>query len=183
MEGETLQNKKIAMIIAFSNFRDEEYFIPKEIFEEASFEVKTVSTKKGTAIGAGGGDTEVDLTFDELNIDDFDVILFVGGPGAYKYIEDEKAHQIAKEAIEKQKILAAICIAPAILAKAGVLEGKNATVWSSVLDKGPIKILEENGANYVEKDVVVDGKIITANGPHAAREFGEKIVEILKEER
>ena len=83
--------------------------------------------------------------------------------------------------MEKQKILAAICIAPAILAKAGVLEGKNATVWSSVLDKGPIKILEENGANYVEKDVVVDGNIITANGPQAASEFGRKIVEILKE--
>jgi len=46
MEEARSQNKKIAMIIAFSNFRDEEYFIPKEIFEEAGFEVKTVSTKK-----------------------------------------------------------------------------------------------------------------------------------------
>lgn len=172
-------NKKIAMVVAFSNFRDEEYFIPKEIFEKVGIEVNTVSEKKGIAIGAGGGDTKVDLTLDELNVDEFDAIVFVGGPGAYKYIEEEKAHRIAKEAVEKGKILAAICIAPAILAKAGVLAGKNATVWSSVLDKSPIRLLKENGANYVDKNVVVDGKIITANGPHAAEEFGEKIVELL----
>ena len=180
MEGQNLQNKKIAMIIAFSNFRDEEYFIPKKIFEKAGAEVITVSEKKGTAIGAGGGDTEVDLTFDELNLDGFDAIVFVGGPGSYKYIEDAKVHQVVRKAEEKGKIVAAICIAPAILAKVGVLEKKNATVWSSPLDKSPIKILEENGAVYVDKNVVVDGKIITANGPHAAEEFGEKVLEVLQ---
>lgn len=175
-------NKKIALIIAYRNFRDEEYFIPKEIFEKAGLKVITVSEKKGTAIGAGGGDTEVDLTFDELDLDEFDVIVFVGGPGAYKYIEDEKIHQIARSAKNKEKIVAAICIAPAILAKAGVLQGKNATVWSSPLDKNPIKILKENGAIYVDKNVVVDGKIITANGPHAAEEFGKTIVSLLQED-
>lgn len=179
METKGIQNKKIAMIVAFRNFRDEEYFIPKEIFEKAGMKVITVSTEKGTAIGAGGGDTEVDLVLDELNIDDFDAIIFVGGPGAYKYIEDEMAHRIAKEAVKKEKVLGAICIAPTILARAGVLAGKNATVWSSVLDKSPIRLLKENGANYLEKNVVVDGKIITANGPHAAKEFGEKILELL----
>jgi len=172
-------NKKIAMIIAFKGFRDEEYFVPREIFEKAGMEVKTVSTEQGIAIGAGGGDTKVDLTIDDLNVEDFDAIIFVGGPGAYKYIDLETAHRIAREATEKNRLLAAICIAPAILAKAGVLNQKEATVWSSVLDKSAVKILKENGAIYKDQPVVQDGKIITANGPDAAKEFGQKIVETL----
>jgi protease I len=68
-----------------------------------------------------------------------------------------------------------------ILAKAGVLKEKRATVWSSPLDRGPVRILKENGAIYEDKDVVQDGKIITANGPGAAEEFGQKLVEILTE--
>jgi protease I len=58
------------------------------------------------------------------------------------------------------------------LAKAGVLKGKKATVWSSPMDKSPIKILTQNGAIFENLDVVVDGNIITANGPQAAEEFG-----------
>jgi protease I len=65
------------------------------------------------------------------------------------------------------------------LAKAGVLKGKKATVWSSSLDRGPVKILKENGVIYEDKDVVQDGKIITANGPGAAEEFGQKLAEAL----
>jgi protease I len=182
MNEKNSTTKKVAIIIAFKNFRDEEYFIPKEIFKNAGIEVKTISTETGTAVGAGGGDTEVDLTLEELNINDFDAVVFVGGPGAYKYIESESAHRIARETVKKGKILAAICIAPAILAKAGVLKGKNATVWSSVLDKGPIKLLEENGAQYQDKRVVRDGKIITANGPQAAEEFAKEILSALDEQ-
>ena len=170
-------HKKIAMIIAFRSFRDEEYFIPKEEFEKAGFEVVTVSSETGTAIGASGGDTNVDLLMKDLNVENYDAIVFIGGPGAYKYIDDKEAHRIAKEALQNNKILAAICIAPAILARAGVLEGKRATVWSNILDKSAVKILEENGAMYEEKPVVEDGKIITANGPQAARDFAKKIIE------
>jgi protease I len=86
---------------------------------------------------------------------------------------------LAKETIEKDKILAAICISPVILANAGVLKGKKATVWSSPLDKNPIRILKNGGAIYKDALVVVDGKIVTANGPEAAKEFGEALVSLL----
>ena len=95
------------------------------------------------------------------------------------YLDVDKGHRIAREATEKNRLLAAICIAPAILAKAGVLNQKEATVWSSVLDKSAVKILKENGAIYKDQPVVQDGKIITANGPDAAKEFGQKSVETL----
>ncbi|MBU3964314.1 DJ-1/PfpI family protein [Patescibacteria group bacterium] len=170
---------KIAIIISFRNFRDEEYFIPKDIFLGAGFEVITVSSQKGTAIGGSGGEAEIDITFDEIDISQLDAVVFVGGPGAYKYIDDEQVLEIIRKANQQGKLLAAICIAPAIFAHAGVLRGKRATVWSSIMDKKPIKVLQENGAEYLDKSVVCDGNIITANGPYSAEEFGKSIVQHL----
>lgn len=173
-------NKKIAIIIAFRNFRDEEYFIPREIFEKAGYEVKTISDKSGIAVGAGGGDVKVDITIDELKPKDFDALILVGGPGAYKYIDDENIHRIIREFFEQKKILGAICIAPLIFARSGILRQKKATVWSSILDKKSIKILVQEGVFYEEKNVVLDDKIVTANGPDAAIEFAKKLVNLLK---
>ncbi|PIY90899.1 MAG: hypothetical protein COY72_01020 [Candidatus Nealsonbacteria bacterium CG_4_10_14_0_8_um_filter_35_10] len=175
----TLENKKIAIVIAFRDFRDAEYFVPKEILEKAGVKIITVSTKLGMSIGADGGDTEVDLLVKNLNVANFDAVVFIGGPGCLQYLDNENSYKVARETIEKNKILGSICVSPVILAKAGVLKEKRATVWSSPLDRGPVKILKENGVIYEDKDVVVDGKIITANGPGAAEEFGQKLVDLL----
>jgi len=107
--------------------------------------------------------------------------LFIGGSGAQEYIGDENCYRVARETVKAGKILGAICIAPAILAKAGVLEGKKSTVWSSAMDRSAVKILESSGAKYLAEPVVVDGKIVTASGPIAAKKFAEKIIEILKD--
>jgi protease I len=172
-------SKKVAMIIAFRDFKDEEYFVPKEVLEKAGIEVVTVSNSKGAAYGTGGGEVLIDVVLDELEIENYDGVIFVGGAGCLDNLDNEISYQIAQEAVRKNKVLAAICISPVILAKAGVLNDKKATVWSDSLNKEPIKILEENGAVYQDEDVVVDGKIITANGPAAAEEYGQKIVEVL----
>jgi len=182
MPEKTIENKKIAMIIAHRDFRDEEYFVPKEILEGAGAEVKTASNKMGRALGADGGEVEIDLLVKDLNPAEFDVVVFIGGPGCLGNLDNENSYQVAKETVSQNKILASICISPIILAKAGVLKGKKATVWSSPMDRSPVKILEENGAIYQDELVVVDGKIITGNGPGAAKEFGEAIVEVLTEE-
>jgi len=171
---------KSLFVIAFRNFRDPEYFLPRELLAENGVEVKTASNKKGVAIGAEGGEVEVDFLVEEVNPKDFDAIIFVGGPGCLESLDNEKSYNLIQKTAELQKILGAICIAPVILAKAGVLEGKKATVWSSAFDRSPIKILKENGAEFLDEKVVQDGKIITANGPEAAKEFGRKILEALK---
>lgn len=171
-----MQKKKLALIIAFREFRDEEYFVPKEIFKKEGITVITVSNCKGKAIGKMGGEADVDLLIKDLKAEDFNAIIFIGGPGAFDYFENEDCHKIIKKAVLLKKILGAICIAPAILAKAGVLKGKNATIWSSVMDKSGIKILEGMGAKFIKKDVVVDQKIITASGPEAAENFSKKII-------
>jgi protease I len=153
--------------------------VPKEILEEAGAEVIAVSTKKGLAIGADGGEVRIDVSISEIKPENFDAIVFIGGPGAIDYLDNQTSYNLAKGTIEKDKILAAICISPVILANAGVLRGKKATVWSSPLDKNPIRILKNGGAIYKDASVVVDGKIVTANGPEAAKEFGEALVSLL----
>ncbi len=175
-------NKKIVMVIAFKNFRDEEYFEPKEVFERLGIGLRTASNIEGTAIGVDGGEANVDFLVSEVKSQDFDAIVFVGGPGCLDSLDNEVSYKLVRKSFAQNKILAAICIAPVILARAGVLNGKKATVWSSPLDRSPVKILKENGAIYIDKGVVVDGKIITGNGPAVAKEFAEKIIEVLTSE-
>lgn len=170
---------RIAIVVAFRNFRDEEYFIPKQVFENVGAKIIVFSTSVGTAIGVHGGETQVQKTLEEYNPKDFDAVIFVGGSGARELMENSSAHRIAQETVDAGKIVGAICIAPTILAKAGVLTTKKATVWSSPLDKSAVTILKEGGALYKKAGVVIDGKIITAEGPSFAEEFAESLLKLL----
>lgn len=172
--------ENILIIISFRNFRDEEYFIPKEIFESKGCNVKTASNKKGVAIGAEGGEVEIDFLIQDINIADFDAIVFIGGPGCLKNLNNNISYNVIKETLFQKKFLAAICISPVILAKSGQLAGKKATVWNSPIDRSAIRIFKENGVIFKDEQVVQDDKIITGNGPEAATEFGNKIVESLR---
>jgi len=168
--------KKVLMIIALENFRDEELLHPKEELERAGASITITSTKITPARGVLGATVTPDIKLDQVKVDDYDAVVFVGGPGSSIYFNDSRALSIASEAFKKGKITCAICIAPVTLANAGVLKGKQATVWNGdLIDK-----IEGKGAKYVGKPVVVDGKIITANGPAAAREFGRTIAKALK---
>ena len=180
MTAFNLTGKKIALIIAHENFRDEEFQEPHDLFTKSGASVEIVSTSLEEARGMLGKTVKPTMLLSEVSVDDFDAIVFVGGSGATVYWNDETAHKIAKEASEKGKIVAAICISPVTLANAGVLQGKRATVW----DDGSgsyISKLEAGGASYVGEDVVRDGNVITANGPHAAKEFAEAIARALTE--
>jgi len=171
---EELTGKKVVMIIAEKNFRDEELLEPKKILEEEGASVTVASTTLRTATGMFGAKAKPDILVSELKVDEYDAIIFVGGAGASQYWNDSTAHSITREAVQKNKILCAICIAPVTLANAGVLSGKKATVWES--EKGK---LEAKGASYTGKPVEIAGKIITANGPQAAEEFGTTIARAL----
>jgi len=171
-----MTGKKVVMIISNRDYRDEELEAPKRVFESAGVEVKIASTSLSKASGMLGGSTKPDILVNDIKVDDYDAIIFVGGGGSSCYWNDRKAHQIASETVAKDKILGAICIAPVTLANAGVLKGKRATVSS--VEKGELK---SKGANYTGKGVEVDGKIITAEGPSHAEEFGRTILNKLRE--
>jgi protease I len=117
------------------------------------------------------------LKLDQIKVDDYDGIVFVGGSGSSTYFKDKRALSIAAEAFKKDKKTCAICIAPVILANAGVLKGKRATVFPGEY----VKELERGGAVYTAKSVEADGSVITGNGPGAAREFGRAITKALKD--
>jgi protease I len=167
--------KKVVMIIALNDFRDEEIFQPKAILEKAGVEVKVASTSLKVAKGMLGGTVKADMLVSDIKTSDFDAIVFIGGSGARQYWNDAVAHKLVRDAFNTNKIVSAICIAPITLAKAGILKGRRATVWST--EAGQLKVA--GGAIYTGKDVEKDGNIITAAGPFAAGEFGNEIVKAL----
>lgn len=158
------------MIIAANGFRDEEYAEPKEVLENNGVKVITASTVLGIAKGKLGMTTKVDITLKDIKVEDYDAIIYIGGPGSYNYFDDPIAHKIAKESLEKNKILAAICAAPSIFANAGLLKGKTATCFP-----GEAENLKSKGASYTGSRLEIDGNIITADGPESAKIFGEAI--------
>lgn len=176
MGGVTLSGKRVLMVIAPENFRDEELLHTKEELERAGAETTIASTKTGVVKGLLGATAMPDIKLDQVNVDDYDAIVFVGGPGSSVYFNDKQALSIATQMFSKGKKTCAICIAPVILANAGMLKGKRATVW----DGDYVRKIESKGATYTGKPVEVDGNIITANGPAAAREFGRTIAKELE---
>jgi len=169
-----IAGKKILMIVAPTNFRDEEFQRPKAVFEQNQVLVTVAAKGVSEATGMFGARAAVDKDLSEATVADFDAVVFVGGSGASVYFNDPQAQALARDAFSQGKVVGAICIAPSILANAGVLAGKKATCFSSEAGN-----LQNKGATYTGEPVTVDGKIVTASGPEAAEVFGEKIVELL----
>ena len=165
---------KILLIIAPENFRDEELFVTREELEQAGHETLVTSTKKGQIKGVRGGSQEVETLVSDININDFDAVVFVGGGGMRVLFDEADILNIAKEMYDSKKVVAAICIAPVILANAGLLNGKRATSFES-----EIETMESKGVEFIYSDVVVDGKIVTANGPHSSSSFASEINKLL----
>ncbi|MEM2874799.1 MAG: DJ-1/PfpI family protein [Candidatus Hadarchaeales archaeon] len=167
---------KAILIIAPKDFRDEEFFHTKEELERAGIKVDVASSRKGEASGMLGGSVMVGLSLDEVKPEEYDALIFVGGSGSSVYFDHRGALSAARRAHDAGRVVGAICIAPVILANAGILRGKRATVW----DGDFVRMIERGGAKYTGKSVEIDGRTVTANGPSAAREFGRAIARLLK---
>lgn len=166
---------KVLMIIAPERFRDEELFVTKEELEKDGHEIVIASTVKGICPGSRGGFATATLTMNEVQTGDFDAVIFVGGGGSKVYFANDEVLRIAKEMYKKKTVVAAICLAPVILANAGILIGKKATVAGT-----EAKTIENKGAKYMGPGVTVDGNIVTGNAPKSSKLFGQKINELLK---
>jgi len=169
-----IAGKKVLMVIASNNFRDEELFEPKKLIEDAGGKVVVASSSLRTAKGMLGGTFKPEVLLKDVKAEDYDAVVFVGGAGASEYWTDPAAHSLAKSAAAKGKPVCAICIAPVTLANAGLLQGKKATVWSSEAAK-----IRAKGARYTGAAVEVDGNFITASGPDSSAQFGRAIVRAL----
>lgn len=169
--------KKIALIIAFKGFQDQEYFETRRVLESAGYQVDIFSNQVGLAQGTEGGEVKIDLSLDQISLDKYQALVLIGGSGALKCLNNELVHSLIQEALNSRDlILAAICIAPLILTQAVDLKGRSMTVWSSSLDRSAVKVLKNEGVSYLDQPVVKDGQLITADGPAAAETFAQAIV-------
>jgi len=171
--------KKILLVIAHEGYQPVEYGTPKQLFEDAGFEVITASDKPGIATAKDGSTTLVDLTLEEVDPQFYDGIFFIGGPGAMEHLDNADSYELLKLAEVNKIPFGAICISVRILAKAGVLDGKMVTGWNE--DGELPDILSENGAQYAPVDVLVESNTVTAVGPKQAADFAHKIIDLLKE--
>jgi len=133
----------------------------------------TTAGLQGTIVrGARGVKLIADMKMDDVNFDKYDGMILVGGDPGWKNLSMSKR---IMDAIQKyhgsKKTLAAICAAPCILAKAGVLADKRATVYPG---------LERDIPRPRSDKVIADGHIITSQGPGTAVDFALKIVEMVE---
>ena len=174
MSEKRLSGTKILMVIAPTEFRDEELLTPKKLLSEAGAAVTVASTTADEAKGMLGAKVKPDIVLSSAASSDYHGVIVVGGMGAPKFLwHDAKLHTLIQEMNRDEKVVAAICLSGAVLANAGVLQTKRATVYST---PESLQSLKDGKAQYVKEHVVQDGRIITADGPQAAQKFGEAIV-------
>lgn len=145
-----------------------------DVLRRAQADLKTVSISEGLEVtGAHSIKLFCDLTFDCDSLLDGDMLVLPGGPGTNRLYEHQGVASLLKSYSEKGKWIAAICAAPFILGRMGLLNGKAATCYP-----GYEKDLK--GAKVCTERVVHDGKIITSRGPGTTMDFALKLVEVLK---
>ena len=127
--------------------------------------------------GTNGKKYKPDLRLENINANNFTGFVLIGGYGAKEYTNNVTLHKKINDFNKYNKIIAAICIAPVILAAAGLLNGKCATCFIEVKQD-----LMKTDIIYKDSPVVVDKNIITANGPKASFEFAESILFLLNKQ-
>lgn len=175
-----LAGKKVA-ILATDGFERSELFEPKKALEDAGAEVTIVSLNSGEIKGWDetdwGKTVAVDLTVGEANAEDFDALQLPGGVmNPDKLRTDEAVLKFVKAFFEAGKPVAAICHAPWTLINAEVVEGRELTSYPTLRVD-----LENAGAKWTDREVVVDNGLITSRNPNDLPAFNEKLIEEIAE--
>lgn len=179
--NKTIKQQKImakAYIFVANGSEEIETLIPVDVLRRGGVEVKTVSITGSTDVEMAHGVTiKTDLTFENANLDDADLLMLPGGLPGSTNLNDHKG---VREALTKQyndgKLVAAICAAPMVLGSLGIVRGRRATCYP-----GFEKFLD--GAEYTHELCTVDGNVVTGEGPAAALPFAYKLLEMLSTEQ
>lgn len=177
MADTKLAGKKILMAIPPTQFRDEEFFEPKKIIEAAGGSVVVASTTVRTCHGTQGGTVQSQVAIADAKAEDFDALVICGGPSVPEFFwNDKKLQELATAISAAGKVLAAISLSTVVLAKAKLLAGKQATVY--FLPQA-IQELKNSGATYAMEPLIVQDKLILAEGPPESARFGQAIATAL----
>ncbi|UUD62149.1 type 1 glutamine amidotransferase [Pseudomonas seleniipraecipitans] len=176
--SKSLSGKRVALLVT-DGFEQAELTGPKEALEALGATAEILSAKTGKVTGwnhTTPADTfTVDKTFDTAKIEDYDAIVLPGGVVNSDTIRlDEMAVELVKDAARADKPIAVICHGAWILATADLVKGKTMTSWPSLTDD-----LKNAGANWVDQEVVVDGKLISSRKPDDIPAFNQKLIDAL----
>lgn len=171
---------KRIMILATNGFEQSELMEPKKRLEDAGFETVVVSPESGSITGwkekDWGDSVDVDMTLEEAQAGDFDALMIPGGqinPDILRL--EKKAITMVRDFCTANKPVAAICHAPWLLVEADVVQGKNVTSWPSIRTD-----LRNAGANVQDKQVVIDGNLITSRMPDDIPAFSDALIAALE---
>ncbi|MEJ2684058.1 MAG: type 1 glutamine amidotransferase [Candidatus Sulfobium sp.] len=165
---------KVLMISA-DNFEDSELLFPYYRLREEGIDVDIASMSKGKIKGKHGYEIEANRSLDELKPDEYDMLILPGGKAPAAVRKEKKALDIARYFFEKNKPISAICHGPQILISAGLMKGRHATSYKSVAPE-----LKEAGAIYEDKEVVIDGKLVTSRQPSDLPAFMRETIKKLR---
>jgi len=167
------------LIIATDGFEQSELMLPKQGLEEAGIETTVASLEDGEIKGWDNNDwgksVSVDITVDEVGVADYDALLLPGGqinPDILRL--NETVIDLIKEFDSEGKPIAAICHAPWLLIEADIVDGKTVTSWPSVRTD-----LENAGGEVIDRQVAVDGNLITSRNPDDIPAFTEALKDAL----
>ncbi|MDO4319519.1 MAG: DJ-1/PfpI family protein [Bacteroidales bacterium] len=166
---------KRSYIFLATGFEEIEALATADVLRRAGMEVSLIAIHKDRMVtGANGITVAADMLMAGADLADADWLIFPGGmPGAENLHRDAALNDALHAHVKAGGRVAAICAAPAlVLAQAGVLQDKKATCYPGFED-----YLTRGGATHAAGRVVVDGNVITANGPSSALPFGYAIVE------
>ena len=165
----------IAVFLA-DGFEEIEAIAPIDLLRRAGFDVKTVGVGTKFAVGSHGICIAADITADELDTEKVTMAIFPGGmPGTLNLNSAPITDKVIKSVCERGGRLAAICAAPIIFGKRGLLSGKRATCYPGFES-------ELIGAQLLNDSVVTDGSITTARGAGVAIEFAAELIKLLSGE-
>ena len=158
-------------------FEEIEALTPVDILRRAGIEVKTVGVGAKVITGSHGIPVTCDITENEAELKNTDAVILPGGmPGTLNLEKSQTVCAFIDYAYKNSKLIGAICAAPSILGKKGILKGKNATCFD-----GFEKQLE--GAKIISAPAVRDGMIVTSCGAGAASDFAFLLLEVLKDNK
>ena len=175
-----MPKKLRAVILTADDFEDMELFFPMFRLLEEGVEVDVAAPKRGRIRGEHGYGFEVEKTFDDINPNDYDLLIIPGGSptGAPTTVrKNAKARAIATAFFKANKPVASICHGPYTLISAGLLKGRKATCfWGD----GVPEEMKAAGAEYIDKEVVVDGNLVTSRYPLDLPDFTREMLKLLK---
>jgi protease I len=157
------------------DFNEEEFTIVTKRLLKAGKQVFITSDDHFVCSGNKGMKVKSDTSFYNVNVNNFGAFILIGGTGSRNYWKNKSLHKIIKKFFDAKKVIAAICSSPVTLAKAGILQNKKATCYSE--DKME---LINAGIDYQDKNVVVDGNVVTAENSQSALQFAEAILHLTK---